>query len=143
MFGETMTGGLEAHDFNCNISNRITTPGKKVKGNGDDTTSDNTLTENSSMSTGGKTITTTMEHHAGHDLDEEEDDDSFASSIASIVSTKSNFAENNNAEDFHDSQDGVPTPDKQPDQEGKVIDFIPAKTEASQTGLITKAVEKT
>ena len=55
---------------------------------------------------------------------------------------KSNLAGNNNAEDFHDAQDGVPKPDEQPDQEAKVIDFNPAKIEASQTGLITTVVEK-
>ena len=70
-----------------------------------------------------------------------EDDDSFASSIASVRSMKSNPVDNMDAEDFHDAKDGAPKPDKQPDQEGKVIDFIPAEIEVSQTKLITKAVE--
>ena len=55
---------------------------------------------------------------------------------------KSNIAGNNDTEDFHDAQDDVPTPDKQPDQEGKVINVNPVEIEASQTRLITTAVGK-
>ena len=74
LFGKAMTGGLEAHNFNCDISNRTTIPGNKVKGNDDNTTSGNTLTGNSFMTTGGKTTTATTKHHATHNLDEEDDD---------------------------------------------------------------------
>ena len=55
---------------------------------------------------------------------------------------KSNLSGNNDVEDFHDAQDGVPRPDEQPDQEGKVIDFNPVKIEAIQTRLITTAMGK-
>ena len=40
-FGEAMADGPEAQNFNCDISNKTTTPGKKVKGNDDNTTSGN------------------------------------------------------------------------------------------------------
>ena len=126
-FGEAMAGRLEAHNFNCDISNRTTTPGKKVKGNDDDTTSGNTLAGNSFMTTGGQTITSTTKHHTAHDLDKEDDVDSFTSSITSINSTKSNLAENNDAEDFHDAQDCVIKPDKQPLHEYKNSCFNPVK----------------
>ena len=141
-FGEATAGRLEAHDFNYNISNRTTPTGKKVKSNDDDTTSGNTLAGNSFVTTGEKTPTAIMKHHAGHDLDEEEDNDNFAFSIASVISMESMPVDNMDAEDFHDAQDGVPKPDEQPNQGGKVIDIIPVKIEASQTKLITKAVEK-
>jgi hypothetical protein len=131
-FGEATAGGLEAHNFNCDISIKTTTPGKKAKGNYDNTTTGNTLAGNSFMTTGGKTTTATMKHHASHDLDEEDDDDSFASSLTSINSTQSNAV--------GDAQDGLQTPDEQPDQEGKVSDFNPVKITAHQTKLITKAV---
>ena len=97
-----MAGGLEAHDFNCNISNTTTTSGKKVKDRDNDTTSGNTLAGNSFMTTGGNTTTATMKHHATHDLDEEDDVDSFASSVASVPFTEPTPVDNTDAEHFHD-----------------------------------------
>ena len=64
--GEAMSGGLEVHDFNCDISNRTTTPGKKAKDNDGDTTSGNTLAGNSFITTGGITTKATMKHRAIH-----------------------------------------------------------------------------
>jgi hypothetical protein len=54
-----ITGGLEAHTFNCNISLKTTTLGKKGKGNDEETTSGKTLTGNSYMTTGGTPTTST------------------------------------------------------------------------------------
>ena len=75
-----------------------------------------------------------------HNLDEEDDDNSFASSITSINSMKSNLAGNSDADSFHDVQDCVPKPDKQSDQKDKTSGFNPVKIEARQTRLIVKAV---
>ena len=122
-----MAGGLEAHNFNYDTSNRTTTLEKKVKGNTGNTTSGNTLIGNSFMTTGGKTTPATMKHHAAHDIDEEDDEDSFASSIASINFTQLNLVGNNNAGSFHDAQDCVSKLDEQPDQEDKVSDFNPVE----------------
>ena len=109
-FGEAMAGGLEAHNFNCDISNKTTTQGKKGKGNGEDTTSNKTLAGNSFMTTGGSTTTATMKHHAAHDLDEEDDDNSFTASVPSASSTQSHLEGNMNGDSFHNAQYGTPTP---------------------------------
>ena len=53
-FGEAMAGGLETHNFNWDISNKTTTPGKKVKGNNGDSISDNSFAGNSFVATGGQ-----------------------------------------------------------------------------------------
>ena len=82
-FGEAMAGGLEAHNFNCNISIKTATPGKKGRGNNEETTSGTTLAGNSFMNTEGITTTTTNKHHPTHNLEEDQDDDSFVSSINS------------------------------------------------------------
>ena len=72
-----------------------------------------------------------MKHHAAHDLDKEDDADSFASSITSINSTQSNLLGKMNADSLHDTQDGMPTPDEQPDQDDKVSNFNPVGITAS------------
>ena len=50
-FRETVAGRLETRNFNCDISDKTTTPEKKVKDNDDNTTRGNTLAGNSFMTT--------------------------------------------------------------------------------------------
>ena len=125
-----MTDGLEAHNFNCNISTKTTTPGKKGKGNDEETTSGKALVGNSFMTTGGMTTTVTNKHHAAHNLEEEEDDNTFASSINS---TQSHLVENMSEDNFHNAQDVLPKTEEQPGQEEQAV--TPILPPLHQVGL--------
>ena len=110
-FREAMAYGLEAHNFNYDISLRTTTRGKKGKGKDGETTSDKTLTGNLFVTTGGIPITATNKLHAALGLEEAEDADSFTSSINStqlhlVVKV---------GKQFHDARKELLKPDEQPD----------------------------
>ena len=87
-----------------------------------------------------KNIVEELQHE--HNLKEEDDVDSFTSSLASSSCGEPIPADNMDDEDFHDAKDAAPPSNAQPDQGAAVADFNPTKPKASQTKLITAAVDK-
>ena len=88
-FGEATTRGIEAHKFNCNVSLRITTFGKRRGGNNGNSISEKTITE-SAFSVVGATTIATNKFHAGDNL-EDDDGSSFGSSISTMQSRLDNM----------------------------------------------------
>ena len=136
-FGEAIAGGLEAHNFNCNTSIKTATPGKKGKGKDEETTNGKTLVVISFMTPGGITTSVSITGLASHDQ-EKDDNDSFASSVNS---TQPHLVVNMSGNNFNDTQDELPKPDERPGQEKQAGDFNSTAIAASQTRLITKAVQ--
>lgn len=78
--GEVMTGGIEVHNFNSNISLNTTTPGKRENGNDNKFTNEKTITK-SVFIVGGATKISTNKFQASDNL-EDDDESSSGSSIA-------------------------------------------------------------